>query len=264
MAKQSAGYLGGFSGRLGPAVGYMWNGKWCLRSHQPLVRNPRTEAQVAHRELFKQQVQLAARMRQAVVRSFTELAREAGMTSYNLFVSVNQPAFGGAEGVLQVDYSRLRLSMGDVMPVELNELQRTEDNVLRVKYRSAGGSRYDYVYLYVYSPVVGQGYLSAPAYRMDKRLALQLPDALAGHELQVYLLVQSQDDRWSDSVYCGHVINTIETRYTDNENRQHRPDSGGVSRAVVDAAGGSAPAGGGRGDAGALAGDSPHPRLPSA
>ncbi|MCR5444684.1 MAG: DUF6266 family protein [Bacteroidales bacterium] len=206
MAKQSAGYLGGFSGRLGPAVGYMWNGKWCLRSHQPLVRNPRTEAQVAHRELFKQQVQLAARMRQAVVRSFTELAREAGMTSYNLFVSVNQPAFGGAEGVLQVDYSRLRLSIGDVMPVELSELQRTEDNVLRVRYRSAGGSRYDYVYLYVYSPDVEQGYLSAPAYRMDKRLALQLPDALAGHELQVYLLVQSQDGRWSDSVYCGSVM----------------------------------------------------------
>ena len=60
MAKQSEGYLGGFSGRLGPAVGYMWNGKWCLRSHQQFVHNPRTAAQVEHRELFKQQVQLVS------------------------------------------------------------------------------------------------------------------------------------------------------------------------------------------------------------
>lgn len=29
MAKQTAGYLSGFSGKLGTAVGYMWNEKWC-------------------------------------------------------------------------------------------------------------------------------------------------------------------------------------------------------------------------------------------
>ena len=48
MAKQTAGYLGGFSGKLGTAVGYMWNGKWCLRAHNPMVHNPRTEAQTEH------------------------------------------------------------------------------------------------------------------------------------------------------------------------------------------------------------------------
>ena len=203
MAKQSEGYLGGFSGRLGPAVGYMWNGKWCLRSHQQFVHNPRTAAQVEHRELFKQQVQLAAKMRCAVIKTFTDLAREAGMTSYNLFVKVNQPAFSAAEGRLQVDYSRLRMSVGDVPPVEPTELQRTEDNILRVRYEKNRGDNFDYVYLYVYAPDVEVGYLSAPAYRMDKRLALQLPDLFAGHELQVYLLVQSQDGRWSDSQHVG-------------------------------------------------------------
>ena len=245
MAKQSAGFLGGFSGRLGPAVGYMWNGKWCLRSHQQFVHNPRTAAQVEHRELFKQQVQLAAKMRCAVIKTFTDLAREAGMTSYNLFVKVNQPAFSAAEGLLQVDYSRLRMSVGDVAPVELTELQRTEDNILRVRWSvagsrwSVGGSRYatqatdhqppttvdrfDYVYLYVYAPDVEVGFISAPAYRMDKRLALQLPDLFAGHELQVYLLVQSQDGRWSDSQYVG-AISQGET--LDAETGEVRKESG--------------------------------------
>ena len=183
----------------------MWNGKWCLRSHQQFVHNPRTAAQVEHRELFKQQVQLAAKMRCAVIRTFTDLAREAGMTSYNLFVKVNQPAFSAAEGLLQVDYSRLRMSVGDVAPVELTELQRTEDNILKVKYNKGAGEYLDYVYLYVYAPDVEAGFISAPAYRMDKLLALQLPDLFAGHELQVYLLVQSQDGRWSDSQYVGAI-----------------------------------------------------------
>ena len=220
MAKQSEGYLGGFSGRLGPAVGYMWNGKWCLRSHQQFVHNPRTAAQVEHRELFKQQVQLAAKMRCAVIKTFTDLAREAGMTSYNLFVKVNQPAFSAAEGRLQVDYSLLRMSVGDVPPVEPTELQRTEDNILRVRYEKNRGDNFDYVYLYVYAPDVEVGYLSAPAYRMDKRLALQLPDLFAGHELQVYLLVQSQDGRWSDSVYAGGIAVGSEQRVVGSEERK--------------------------------------------
>ena len=229
MAKQSAGFLGGFSGRLGPAVGYMWNGKWCLRSHQQFVHNPRTAAQVEHRELFKQQVQLAAKMRCAVIKTFTELAREAGMTSYNLFVKVNQPAFGSAEGQLQVDYSTLRVSIGDVAPVELTELQRTEDNILKVKYNKGVGDYLDYVYLYVYAPDVEAGFISAPAYRMDKRLAVALPDLFAGHELQVYLLVQSQDGRWSDSQYAGPLSQgetlNAETGEVSRNTKKTAPDS---------------------------------------
>ena len=214
MAKQSGGYLGGFSGKLGTAVGYMWNGKWCLRAHNPMVHNPRTEAQTEHREVFKQEVQLAAKMRQAVVKSMTMLAREAGMTSYNLFVKVNQPAFGVEDGRLKVDYSRLRLSVGDVMPVELREMVWEDDNVLTVRFRSSAGSALDYVYLYVYVPELGKGCLSAPVYRSDKRISLMLPGFFAGHEAHVYLMAMSQDGRWSDSLYCGAIIqdDTVGTR----------------------------------------------------
>ena len=205
MARQSAGYLGGFSGRLGPAVGYLWNGKWCLRTHNPMVRNPRTEAQVEHRALFKQQVQLAARMRWAVTSTLTGLAREAGMTSYNLFVHLNQPAFSAVEGRLQIDYAALRLSVGDVAPVELREMVWTEDNVLDVKFRSPQGRPLDYVYLYVYVPERGKGCLSAPVYRSDKRIALALPTFFEGCEAHVYLMAMSRDGRWSDSLYAGLV-----------------------------------------------------------
>ena len=201
MAKQTSGYLGGFSGRLGPAVGYMWNGKWCLRSHQPLVRNPQTAAQMAHRSLFKQEVQLAARMRWAVTTSLTDAAREAGMTSYNLFVSLNQPAFQLEDNMLRVDWRRLLLSVGDAAPVVAPVAVREEGNVLSVSFDKGAGAAFDHVYLYVYAPDLEQGFLSAPAYRRDKRVRLALPDAFAGRELHAYLMVRRKDGRWSESVY---------------------------------------------------------------
>ena len=77
MAKQMNGYLGGFSGKLGPAVGYCWNGKWCMRSHNAVVRNPRTEAQQEHRMLFRDMVRLAGRMKEALRIGLREASLEA-------------------------------------------------------------------------------------------------------------------------------------------------------------------------------------------
>lgn len=205
MAKQSGSYLGGFSGKLGTAVGYLWNGKWCLRAHNPMVHNPRTPAQVEHRELFKQEVQLAAKMRWAITKSMTGLARESGMTSYNLFVKANQHAFSAVDGQLQIDYSALRLSVGELAPVEFREMTWTGDNVLTIKFRPGDSHHLDYVYLYVYVPDCGKGCLSAPVYRYDKRIALALPTYFAGHEAHVYLMAMREDGRWSESLYCGAI-----------------------------------------------------------
>ena len=198
------GYLGPFSGRLGTAVGYMWNGKCCLRSYQRFVRNPRTEAQQAHRSLFKQQVQLAARMKMAINETLTDLAREAGMTAYNLFVKGNQHAFypvQGAETVLGVDYSSLRLSMGDALGVVPEGTTLDEDNVLTVSFARGTGRAFDRVYLYVYVPDLGEGFLSTPVYRREKRISLALPDDYAGHELHAWLMVKGETGGWSESVY---------------------------------------------------------------
>lgn len=201
MAKQTSGFLGGFSGRLGPVIGYQWNGRWCMRSHQPYVHNPQTAAQMAHRTLFKQQVQLAARLRWAVTTTLTGPARQAGMTAFNLFVSLNQHAFGQTDSRLCVDWSRLQLSLGDVAPVAAATAVREDGNVLSVSFDRGHGAAYDLVYLYVYAPDLGQGFLSAPAYRREKHLRLALPDAFADCELHAYLMVRHDDGRWSPTLY---------------------------------------------------------------
>ncbi len=205
MAIYGNGIMGPFNGKVGTVVGYMWNGKPCMRAYKRHVANPKTAAQQEHRALFKQEVQLAAKMRWAVTTTLTEAARAAGMTSYNLFVKVNQEAFGSEGGRLSVDYSRLRLSLGEVGQVELRGMEWTADNVLTVNYRQGGGSGYDHVYLYVYVPELETGFLSAPAYRRDRRMAIALPDSYAGHEAVVYLMVRRDDGCWSDSLFAGAI-----------------------------------------------------------
>ena len=93
MAKQTNGTLGGFVGKLGPVVGYRWKNVWCVRSQSRIVNNPRTEAQQEHRSLFKQEVQLAGRMRWAVNIGLKELSDQMDMTAQNLFVRANQQCF---------------------------------------------------------------------------------------------------------------------------------------------------------------------------
>ena len=110
MAKQTSGILGGFVGQLGPAIGYMWRGIYCVRSKPTRVRNPRTPQQQAHRLLFRTEVQLASRMKQALRRGLQEASREDGMLPQNLFMQLNRQYFSleektGAEATATI-YNR--------------------------------------------------------------------------------------------------------------------------------------------------------------
>lgn len=224
--------MGGFQGKLGPAVGYMWRGVWCVRSHNPYPRNPRTKAQTAHREMFKREVQLAASMSWAVNLGFRELAYDMRMTSYNLFVHLNQGAFGWtadasdgteesgreASGVFTVDYSALRLCSGQRAAVAFGTPLWDADNVLSVDFgKDASGLRadlYDKVYLYAYCPDLGNGFLASPVYRRAKRISVALPDQYAGHALHLYGMVCSAKGEWSETVYAGELQGPTDSRPT--------------------------------------------------
>ena len=210
MAKQGNGYLGGYSGRLGPAVGYLWNGKWCLRSLPRQVRNPRSDKQMTSRALFSQEVQLASRFSRAVNLGLTAAARAEGMTAYNLFVRLNQQAFGLDEGTLQVDYTQLTLSVGPVAPVGFESLSSEAGNVLRVTFVKnplhLRSNHFDAVYLFVFCPENRQGYLTLPVNRRDEEIGVVLPDFFAGREVQVYGFVQDDLGRCSMSQYIGSAL----------------------------------------------------------
>jgi len=210
MARQTESYMGGFSGKLGPAIGYRWNGVWCVRSCPTKVSNPRTAKQMAHRQMFKAEVQLAARMRWAVNNGLREASREANMTPYNLFVSMNQACFSLEEGDFKVDYPSLALSCGTAAPVGPGTATVDAGNVLEVSFEKnplhLQAGLYDSVYLYIYAPAAGQGYLAAPVYRRSKKLSVSLPDQFNGEQVHLYLMVRNEAEEWSETTYAGCVV----------------------------------------------------------
>lgn len=208
MATISTGYLGGFSGSLGPVVGYQWRGRWCLRAKPQLVKNPRTEEQQRHRMMFREEVRLAARMNWVLRETLEELSLAEGLTPCNYFVKDNQRCFGLDEERLTVDWSRLALSHGPVAPVAFDVPEVSEGTVLTIDFEKnplhVSAGQYDKVYLYVFCPEVEQGFLSAPVYRRAQRLSVALPEVMAGREVQLWGLVQDSAGRWSETIYIGY------------------------------------------------------------
>lgn len=213
MAKQQNGYLGGFTGRLGTAVGYQWNGKWCLRRMPVQMTNPRTVKQMEHRQAFKAQVQLAAGMRSAVMAGLTAEARQLGMTAYNLFVHLNQQAFSLVDGGMQTDWRMLTVSVGPLAPVAFGKAVIDSDNRLSVSFEAnplrVRADGYDMVRVYVYCPALERGYMTAPVYRRTKRIEALLPDAFQGQQLQIYGFVQNNQGLCSCSVYVKQESETV-------------------------------------------------------
>ena len=208
MAKLLGNMLQGLSGRLGDVVGYTWNGVQCVRSRPKMMRNPRTAAQQAHREQFRQEVQLAAQMRYALIKGLGMTAREYQMTPQNLFMRVNREAFGWDEGRLTVDYERLVLSTGPVSPVVFEEPVLDSNNVLTVRFRKhrpgGGGGSFDSVFVFVYNPEQQLGYLAAPALRREGRVSFVMPEWMRGGELQMWGFVQDERGRCSETLYIGY------------------------------------------------------------
>lgn len=205
MARQTDGILGGFNGKVGTVVGYRWKGLWCMRAHNAFAHNPRTEAQQAHRALFKAEVQLAGRMRWAVNKGLKLPSDELNMTPMNLFVSANQQAFSEVEGRLVVDYPSLRISGGTVAPVALTEASVDEDNVLNVKFEKnplrRTCSAHDDVYFWIYSEELETGYLSNAVYRRVQQASVALPDMFEGCSLHIYAFAQDEQGRCSETAY---------------------------------------------------------------
>ena len=205
MAKQTDGILGGFNGKVGTVVGYRWKGIWCVRSHNALARNPRTEAQQAHRAMFKAEVQLAGKMRWAVNVGLKLPADEMNMTAQNLFVKGNQHAFSSVEGFFKVDYAALQVSYGPVAPVAMTEASVDEDNVLNIKFEKNPLRRscdsHDSIFFWIFCEELQEGYLSNPVYRRMQKASVALPDEFQGTTLHIYAFAQDEQGRCSETGY---------------------------------------------------------------
>ena len=219
MAKQSYGILDGYRGTVGTVIGYQWRGKWCLRARPRQVSNPRTEAQQEHRMLFRDMVQLAGRMKQALQTGLHQASLEEQMTECNLFVKINKGRFT-PQGV---DYSALEISRGPVAPVAFTSAVVDEDNVLRASFEKnpqhLRAESTDEVRVYAFCPALREGRLSKPVFRRDRQLAMALPDEWAGLEVHFYAFVQDWKKQCSETIYLEGRSGEGEVRIKNEELR---------------------------------------------
>ena len=206
MGKLEQGILGAISGRVGPVVAYMCNGRVIVRSAPTETHKPRTPRQQAGRGVFGATSRLARGMRAALEVGLQGAAKALLMSARNYFIRINRQCVSLVDGEAEVDYSRVLVAQGALPGVAFGEVRR-DGSRLEVDFTSpqadTAASATDYVYLYAYAPTWGEGVLSTPAQRYEGRVALELPTFFEGCEVQLYGFVWDRCEEASPSVWLG-------------------------------------------------------------
>lgn len=99
------GIFGTGSGKTGNAVFATSAGKQIVRTYQPKVTNPNTDAQVEQRAKFKLLSQLAAAMAPVIV-----IPKDGLVSARNRFVKINAPLTSFSEGIAKIILSKIQLT----------------------------------------------------------------------------------------------------------------------------------------------------------
>ncbi len=208
MAKQDDVINGGYRGKVGPVVGYMWRGQWCTRTMPRFYHDAKTEAQLEQRELFKAEVAFAGRVKEVLHVGFRKPSVAAHKTECNYFLMVNRGCFAWGGDGMEVDYAGLRVSEGPVAPVAFGPVGFQDDTTLVIPFEKNPTPRRceadDHVYVAAFCE--GEAELSLPVYRRTRSITVALPAAWAGREVHLYGFVQDGAARTSESVYLGAVV----------------------------------------------------------
>ena len=261
MGKQTDGFNGGFSGRLGNVVGYNWCGQWCVRSLPSVFHDARTERQLAQRALFAEMVRFAGRVRRVLNISMRVAARNEHVTPSNLFVRLNKQCFAMEGDALSVDYAALRLSEGPVAPVAFDVPQLIDDTTISIAFEKnpehRNCSQDDEVHLVVYCPELDAFDFSNGFMRRSKRLEMKLNEGWAGKVVHLWGFVVDCAGRASQSTYIGSGILSVDEAMQETEGDEV-VDGADDDPAVANGYGDAAVAGGGAAGA-AAAGDAAMP-----
>lgn len=207
MAIVFNGYSGPFVGRLGPAVGYMWKNKNCVRAYCRHINYPNTVEQQKQRNWFVGMVRFASQATDALKLGFRQQAIDYQMTEGNYFVMCNKQHFVRGGNEVNVNYNQLQIAAGTAADVWFKNPKFEEGETVVVDFEKNSmtfrASSDDQVYVYVYAPALESGYLSAPVSRRSKSVRFRLPEAWSGVEVHLYGFVVDKEGRSSNSTYIG-------------------------------------------------------------
>ena len=207
MAKINEGANGGYRGKLGNTVGYMWRGQWCVRALPAHHNDAKSDKQLTQRQLFAQTVAFAGRAKSILQEGLKMASKNNHLTECNYFMRINKDCFSLEDGALAVDLPSLCISEGPVAPVAFNEPELLDDTTISISFEKNPlhkvSNQGDYVYLVVYCPDLDSFAMSNPVTRRTGRLEMALYDEWTGHEIHLYGFVKDNAGRASMSQYIG-------------------------------------------------------------
>ncbi|MBO7490443.1 MAG: hypothetical protein J6T88_09210 [Bacteroidales bacterium] len=207
MGKINNNLVGGFSGQTGNMIGYMWRGKWYVRSKPKQYRDACTEQQVAQRSLFRNMVAFAGKAKYVLRLGLHQASLDNHITECNYFIRINKGCFSMEEGEFVVDYIDLVLSEGPVAPVAFKAVQVIDETTVRIGFDKNPEHRAvkpgDSVYLAGYSPEHDMFMLSAPFSRSSESVEMKFPSEWAGSQLHLWGFVCDGLGNASPDEYIG-------------------------------------------------------------
>lgn len=209
MARIKGNNSEGYSGKLGPTVGYKWKGRQCVRA-LVVPKDPKTPAQLESRCVFGKASSLGARMLPIVRIGFRGVAAAQGTTEKNIFVRLNRRHISVVDGKAVVDYSRLQVADGPLETVAFGEPVSEDGRTIHAAFSdSSHSNRLHYVMLAAYLPQQRNCMLSEPVFRSTGEAVITLPVSWTGCEAHIYGFCWDGKDEASPSSYIG----TVNTQY---------------------------------------------------
>ena len=110
------GILGGFSGKVGPIVGFHWKSKYYIRARAAKVSNPRTPKQQEQRGKFATAFSFLKAIKPFIRIGYKEFTQEKSAFNAAMSYTLKRAVTGNGKEI-SIDFNRALVSMGTLMPV---------------------------------------------------------------------------------------------------------------------------------------------------
>ncbi len=210
MGKIEQGYLGGFRGKLGTAVGSKWKGINVIRSRPPKKRTaPPSELQLEVQAKFELANRFLRPLNDLLEKTFKKAAVD--MSGFNAALSENLPdAIAGDYPNITIDYSKVMLSKGGLAGVPSPAAASTAAGKLTFTWTDNSGKKNalssDLVFVTAYNEQLNEwDYDPKIAARSAGTCTLDVA-AFSGKPVQTYIgLISADGKKIATSQYTGVV-----------------------------------------------------------
>lgn len=197
MSKNMKGILGAQYGKIGPVVGRKFREENVYSAYQKNVANPRSQAQVSHRNRFRALSRLSHDMACGAIFGFRTAAKGTNLSPRNLFQKTNFPAITATPaGAVIIDYTGISVSKGGLSVVNFDVPLFDVPLQVSVDFSEYGApcqrTANDRVFAYVYCPDAQQGILSGATPIADGKVVVNVPNLWSGMKVHVWGFVRNE------------------------------------------------------------------------